>query len=766
MEIPQSPEGFRHVLGEWLDASDAPPRSDTDAWAKRLANEGLLAPAWPREHGGRGLDREAVKVLEQELRARGIRRPVNAGLTMLGPVLMEFASPEQLLRFLPPIARGESTWAQGYSEPQAGSDLANVQMRAEDRGDHYLVNGQKIWTSGADQANWIFCLVRTDFAAPKHEGISFLLVELGSPGVDVAPITLISGRSPFCEVFFSDVSVPKANLIGEPGKGWTIAKRLLQFERSMLGSEGLSSLTGGAGRMNLAEIATRRIGTDASGRLVDALLRDRLARQLVAERADRLTSRRAGRLGSGTADAARISSILKLVNSETNQRRYDLIVDLLGNDAFGWQSDGFSDFELSVPVQWLRSRANTIEGGTSEIQLNIIAKRVLGLPSGPGGLIDLSIAVSEEQELIRDAALKFLRKEQPLKTLRALRDSEQGFSASFWQAACELGWPGILVPEEDGGAGLGFRELGVVFESVGRHLAATPLSSCALAISCLRLAGGQASHADLLGRLAAGTSIVALALDEASRFDPGALQTRADVDPNGFRISGSKRVVLDGGVADALIVVARTSEHDGGTDRDGISLLLVDPKSPGVAVQPLRLLDGRRASHVTFESVRVAASALLGPVGAAGPLLEALIDRAAVILACELVGIMATSFEMTLEYMMTREQFGQPIGSFQALQHRAARRFSEIELCISVVQDALAAIDEGRDDASLAASAAKALASDTARRVTEDALQIFGGIGMTEEHDIGLFFKRARIASTLFGDASFHYERFARLHSF
>ncbi len=383
MEIPESPNRFREVLSEWLDASEAPPSSDTDGWAKRLGERGLLAPAWSKAHGGCGLDRERVRILEEELRARGIRRPVNAGLTMLGPVLMEFASAEQLARFLPPIARCESSWAQGYSEPQAGSDLANVQMRADRQGDHYLVNGQKIWTSGADQANWIFCLVRTDFEAPKHQGIGFLLVELASPGVEVSPITLISGRSPFCEVFFSDVRVPKENLIGEPGKGWSIAKRLLQFERSMLGSEGLSSLTGGAGRMDLCEIAKSRVGTDESGRLADALLRDRLARQLVAERANRLTGRRASAMGSDSLDAARISSILKLVSSETNQRRYDLIVDLLGNDAFGWESDGFGDFELSVPVQWLRSRANTIEGGTSEIQLNIIAKRVLGLPSGP-----------------------------------------------------------------------------------------------------------------------------------------------------------------------------------------------------------------------------------------------------------------------------------------------------------------------------------------------------------------------------------------------
>lgn len=366
---------FEAELGGWLDASDAPAPSDTVGWSRRLGERGLFAPQWKQEHGGAALDDSETRFLEAELRERGIRRVVSGGLTMLGPALLEYASEEQLREFLPPIARLETMWAQGYSEPQAGSDLANVQMRCEDRGDHYLVNGQKIWTSGADDANWIFCLVRTDPNVPKHDGISFLLVDLASEGIEIKPIILISGRSPFCEVFFDDVKVPKGNLVGGEGGGWPIAKRLLQFERNMLATGGLASLTGRAGRKSLADVAREQVGLDEDGVLCDDGLRERVARQLVAERANRLTSARVrGR------DAARVSSILKLASSSTIQNRYSLLMDLLGTDGFGWQSEGFGEYEGSMPKQWLRSRANTIEGGTNEVQLNIIAKRVLGMP--------------------------------------------------------------------------------------------------------------------------------------------------------------------------------------------------------------------------------------------------------------------------------------------------------------------------------------------------------------------------------------------------
>jgi alkylation response protein AidB-like acyl-CoA dehydrogenase len=749
---------FERTLASWLDASDAPDFSDSVAWSRRLGQEGLLAPTWATEHGGRGLDRTREDVLETALRKRGIRRTVSGGLEMLAPVLLEHASPEQQVEFLPPIARAEVMWAQGYSEPQAGSDLANVQMRCEDRGDHYLVNGQKIWTSGADESHWIFCLVRTDPNASKHDGISFLLVDLSSPGISISPIVLISGRSPFCEVFFSDVEVPKKNLVGGEGAGWPIAKRLLQFERSMLGSGGLSALTGSAGRKSLADVAREEIGVDGEGALLDDALRLRVARQLVDERANRLTGARAR-----GADATRVSSILKLASSEASQQRYSLLMDLLGTRGLDWSSDASSAKGHSIAKQWLRSRANTIEGGTSEVQLNIIAKRVLGMSGSGAGGPDQSLAQNEDQALIRESALQFFREHQPMAELRALRDGDEpsGVSPKLWEEMSVLGWPGLLAPEAVGGAGLGFQELGGVFEALGRHVVSTPLlSSGVLACSALSLVDGWSSFAKASG-LATGDARVALALEEATHFDPTAIETVARSVDAGFELFGHKRSVLDGATADLLLVVARID-----TDPDRLGLFCVSRDAPGVETELLRWIDGRRAADVRFDGVRLEPEARIGEPVLREALLEPLIDRASAALAAELVGISAEALARTVEFLGTREQFDQPLAEFQALQHRCARMFCDVERTVSLVQAALRALDEGDSETSLLASAAKAMASATARHVTEEALQLYGGLGMTEEQDIGLYFKRARVSSALFGDANDHYRRIAQLSGF
>jgi alkylation response protein AidB-like acyl-CoA dehydrogenase len=749
---------FERELASWLDASDAPDFSDSAAWSRRLGQEGLLAPTWATEHGGHGLDREHADVLETALRGRGIRRGVSGGLEMLAPVLLEHASPEQQVEFLPPIARAEVMWAQGYSEPQAGSDLANVQMRCEDRGDHYRVNGQKIWTSGADESHWIFCLVRTDPNASKHDGISFLLVDLSSPGISISPIVLISGRSPFCEVFFTDVQVPKKNLVGGEGAGWPIAKRLLQFERRMLGSGGLSALTGSAGRKSLADVAREEIGVDVKGALRDDALRLRVALQLVDERANRLTGARAG-----GADATRVSSILKLASSEASQQRYSLLMDLLGTRGLDWSSDASSTPGSSIAKQWLRSRANTIEGGTSEVQLNIIAKRVLGMSGSGAGGPDQSLVQNEDQALIREAALQFLREHQPMAELRALRDGDEpsGVSPKLWEEISALGWPGLLAPEATGGAGLGFQELGGLFEGLGRHVVSTPLlSSGVLACSALTLVDGWSSFAKASG-LATGDARVALALEETTHFDPTTIETVARPVDTGFELSGGKRSVLDGATADILLVVARIE-----ADPDRLGLFCVSREAPGVETELLRWIDGRRAADVRFDRVCLEPEALIGEPVSQEALVEPLIDRASAALAAELVGISAEALRRTVEFLGTREQFGQRLAEFQALQHRCARMFCDVERTISVVQAALCALDEGDSETSLLASAAKAMASATARHVTEEALQLHGGLGMTEEQDIGLYFKRARVSSALFGDANDHYRRIAHLSGF
>jgi len=343
-------------------------------WLDRMGAKGWTAPEWPTQYGGGGLSREQAKVLHSEMRRIEAQPPLASfGVWMLGPALLAFGSEAQKLRFLPEIVRGEIRWCQGYSEPGSGSDLASIQTRAEDKGDHWIVNGQKVWTSYADKADWIFCLVRTDAEAPKHLGISFVLIDMATTGVSTRPITLISGKSPFCETFFDDVRVEKENLVGTLNRGWDVAKYLLAHERTMIGAMG--ELGGGR---PLGQVATGSIGMDDDGRLDDGMLRARIAEMEVDAAAFRLAMERAGdQVKVGQAHPA-IASMLKYYGSELNKRRHELLMAAGGSDALEWEGERSKGGKAAR--DWLRTKANSIEGGTSEVQLNIIAKHLLQLP--------------------------------------------------------------------------------------------------------------------------------------------------------------------------------------------------------------------------------------------------------------------------------------------------------------------------------------------------------------------------------------------------
>ena len=353
---------------------------DKKLWLERCAERGFTAPSWPREYGGGGLSPAEGKVLGQELGRLRMPPPlIGFGLTMIGPTLLQYGSEAQKREHLPKICRGEIRWCQGYSEPGAGSDLASLQTRALRDGDDFIINGHKVWTSYADQCDWIFALVRTDPEAKKQEGITFLLIDMETPGVTVRPIKLISGSSPFCETLFEDVRVPVSNVISEINGGWTVAKALLGHERSMI-ADAFGGGAGGSARKHqgLAELARAYVG--GHGELADPLLRDEIARMEMDTRAFLLTLQR-------TRDAARAghqpgaeTSLFKVHGTELNMRRNELMVRVAGPQALGWEGEGFEEDELARTRDWLRSRGNSIEGGTSEIQLNIIAKRVLGLP--------------------------------------------------------------------------------------------------------------------------------------------------------------------------------------------------------------------------------------------------------------------------------------------------------------------------------------------------------------------------------------------------
>jgi acyl-CoA dehydrogenase len=387
---------FRAATRDWLEANCPPEmrtsiRHDDDVcwggrnarlsdaqrqWLDAMGGRGWTVPEWPAAYGGGGLSKDEARILAEEMRRIKARSPLSSfGIWMLGPALLKYGNEEQKKEHLPKIARGEIRWCQGYSEPGAGSDLAALRTSAVLDGDDYVVNGSKVWTSYADKADWIFCLVRTDAAAAKHLGISFLLFDMASPGVTTSPIKLISGASPFCQTFFDNVRVPKHNLMGTAGKGWDIAKYLLTHEREMIGG---SDSTGGGMRDGVSQIAKRQIGLDAAI-LADTGLRTDIVRHEMNAWAFALTMERVKDEAKAGQGVGALSSMLKYYGTELNKERLQLLMSINGSDGLAWEGPAPGEGDLAR--NWLRTRANSIEGGTSEINLNIIAKRVLELPA-------------------------------------------------------------------------------------------------------------------------------------------------------------------------------------------------------------------------------------------------------------------------------------------------------------------------------------------------------------------------------------------------
>ncbi|WP_337188486.1 acyl-CoA dehydrogenase family protein [Phenylobacterium sp.] len=387
-------DAFRAEARDWLEANyprslrDDPkageraqqggfkPTGDDLLWKQRMAEKGWGCPTWPKAYGAGGLSPAEARVLQQEMDRIGAYNPmVGMGLSMFGPTLLEYGTEAQKQRHIPPIVRGELRWCQGYSEPGAGSDLASLQTKCEDVGDHWKVNGQKIWTSGAQWADWCFCLVRTD-TSRKHEGISFVLINMHQPGVEVRPIRLIAGSSPFCETFFTDARVEKDDMVGPLNGGWTIGKRLLQHERS---GQGGSRMAGG-GAVSLQALAKTYVGEDERGRIADPDLRTRIAKHQIDQRAHMLTVARAAAEAKGNSNPSATTSVMKNSSTWVGQERAELLVEILGHQGLGWEGEAFEREELDAVRGWLSGKAWTIFGGSQEVQSNIVSKRILGLP--------------------------------------------------------------------------------------------------------------------------------------------------------------------------------------------------------------------------------------------------------------------------------------------------------------------------------------------------------------------------------------------------
>jgi alkylation response protein AidB-like acyl-CoA dehydrogenase len=356
------------------------PTEAQEAWRKAVGSKGWGTPTWPKQYGGGGLSSAEARVIQQEFGRAGAYNPIGGmGVMMFGPTLLEYGTEDQKLEHIPLICRGDVQWCQGFSEPGAGSDLAALQTRAEDKGDHFIINGQKIWTSGAQYADWCFCLVRTD-TSKKHEGISFVLIDMKSPGVETRPIQLISGESPFCETFFTDVKIPKENLVGQVNGGWQIAKRLLQYERQNIsGGFGPGESAGGTSS-DLGVMARNYVGTDETGALSDPDLRTRITRNKMDFDCFYKTIRRIEAEAKASNGPSAATSIIKYAVASFAQERSELVVEMMGSQGLGWTGEDYAPQEIGAVRGWLRAKANSIEGGSSEVNLNVISKRVLGLP--------------------------------------------------------------------------------------------------------------------------------------------------------------------------------------------------------------------------------------------------------------------------------------------------------------------------------------------------------------------------------------------------
>ena len=385
-------EDFRAEARTWLEANFPPalkgkaalaaaeistPNPDLAKWRKAIGAKGWGTPTWPTQFGGGGLSPQQARALSQEMGKIGAFNPLmfGMGVTMIGPTIMDYGTDAQKAQHLPPIIRGEVQWCVGYSEPNAGSDLASLQMKCEDAGDHWVINGQKTWTSGAQYSDWCGALVRTDFTAKKHDGISFMLIDMHQPAIDPRPIALIAGASPFCETFFTDAKAPKDALLGELNGGWSVGKRLLQHERASQ-----TGASNGGRAVPLQDLAKRYLDVDEDGLLADRDLRTRLTHHLMDVRVHGLTLARVVAESKGASGATNGASILKNSATIVAQTRAELTLEIMGGQGLGWTGAAFSNEEIETVRGWLGGKAMSIYGGSVEVQNNIISKRILGLP--------------------------------------------------------------------------------------------------------------------------------------------------------------------------------------------------------------------------------------------------------------------------------------------------------------------------------------------------------------------------------------------------
>ncbi|MBR0934275.1 acyl-CoA dehydrogenase family protein [Bradyrhizobium jicamae] len=730
-----------------------PSRQDILSWTAVLASKGWSVPKWPVAHGGTGWSARKLAVYEEELDLAGAPGTNIQGVSLVGPVICSFGSDAQRARYLPPIRNGTEYWSQGFSEPNSGSDLASLRTRAVRDNDGYVISGQKIWTSQSMDADMCFVLARTDPTVKPQRGISFFLVSLRSPGVTVRPIRSIDEGESLCEVFFDNVRVPADSIVGEEGKGWDYAKFLLANERTT---------TAEVPRNKRLLARLKRIAT-AEQRNGQTLIDCPVFRYSIAELEIELASLEAGvsRVIDGNAHPL-LPSILKVQGCELMQALQKAQIDALGPRGIvyfpqghdgpgGAQQPPVPDHARDVVADFLFRRAATIYGGSNEIQKNIVAKMLLGeTPPTNGAPRD------EVHAMLEASVARFVEKSYSFEQRKSMRLEGAAALLRNWKAFAELGWLGVALPEDCGGLGGGAPMAALVAEQLGRALALEPFLFSAFAISLLFSDVAEQERRDqLISSVLAGDTLFALAhwesIDTDDRTELVSCAQRQD---DGYLLSGRKAMVFGGQVASAFVL---TAHLDG-----AVALFLVPRDTSGMNIASYRLVDGQLVVDLEFDNLSLPADARIPMASDLQSMIDLAIDQLTICACADALGAMESAFRLTREYLLIRKQFGATLASFQALQHRLAEMFAQLEQARAITMSALSALDSAEPAARrLLVHTTKAAVSKRAFFVGSQAIQLHGGVGMTEEYAVGHYFKRLLVFQSLFGDARYHTSQYS-----
>ena len=726
-------EDYPEAVIAKLANGDRLEKSDHVASQCALNARGWLGVGWPREHGGPGWTPIERYVFDQELELAGAAAIIPMAVIYIGPIICAFGTPEQKARWLPDILESRSFWAQGYSEPEAGSDLASLRFAAVRDGDEYVLNGTKIWTSGAHMADWIFCLARTSKEERKQQGISLICAPLDLPGITVHPIELIDGSHELSRVEFVDVRVPAANRIGEEGQAWHYANVLLKTER-------LSYAHVGAKRRDLAK-ARALAHTVPAGRGTAMADDPDFARGAASVEAQLAAIESAVVAALRSEPTMPATAALKIACTECAQAITELFVRLAGRNrapllerhGIHWAkaAPAVPRFALVAIQSYFFERAQTIYGGSTEIQKNIIWRWLRGV-DGPAAREE-NPAESEQQRLLRQATRTALAR---------LQESSEG-RVGLAKRLDLL--KGVLKP----------RDAAVVMEEAGRALLRERLAEALLARWLLeRIDGDRASDlGQALSRGALNTAYVWAEPD--TRYDLDDVALRVVRQDGGWRLDGTKTAASFGPESDHLIVLARVEGDP--------ALFAVAAKTHGVTLYAYPTIDNRGAADIVFDGVRVNDEDCLAIGSQVADLVDEYRDRAIALQTAEAVGLLDALVEQTVSYTAQRRQFGQPIAEFQALQHRMVDMFRESELARAAARLVAEALETGSADRSRAASVAQAIAARACRHVSQEAVQLHGGMGMTAELPLSGYVRRATMIAGEWGDRDWHLRRLAAL---